>query len=106
VKEPDQVANVVTSHTIALQLFDLLKFEVLVRPLAKYHRLSFLLRWATQLACEKPGFKYRLLTSVKWNGLEIRFDQQGLPAPVRMNTSITPLTGTLRINVSDTLPMA
>jgi uncharacterized protein YbaR (Trm112 family) len=50
VKEIDEVPNVIPSHAIAFQFFDLFEFEVLVCPLSKGHRLSLLLHGTADLA--------------------------------------------------------
>ena len=49
VKKTNQVANVIPSHTIALQLPHLFEVKVLVGPLLKGHRVSLFLCGATDL---------------------------------------------------------
>jgi hypothetical protein len=43
VKELDEVANMIPSHSIALELLDLFKVKILLSPLPKGDRLSFFL---------------------------------------------------------------
>jgi ABC-type sulfate transport system permease component len=49
VKKTNQVANVIPSHAIALQLLHLFEVKVLVRPLLKGHGISLLFGGATDL---------------------------------------------------------